>query len=172
MALLTPEISLANGRDRLERTGTGEYFVPLDALMPLFREQWDKGASVRFSPRGTSMLPMLRQGVDTVTLSPLPAELKKYDLPLYRTAEGKYVLHRIVRVEGERYTCMGDNLFVPEPGLGREQMLALVTAFTRGTKEHRVTEPGYRLYCCLWHRSRPLRRFWRRGIRWLRRHWK
>lgn len=142
----------------------------MDVLMPLFREQWETGASVRFSPRGTSMLPMLRQGVDTVTLSPLPEKLKKYDLPLYQMADGKYVLHRIVRVEGETYTCMGDNLFVPETGLRRDQMIALVTAFTRGEKGHRVTGFGYRLYCRFWHYSRPLRRFWRRGMGWLRRH--
>lgn len=138
--------------------------------MPLFREQWEAGASVRFSPSGVSMLPMLRQGRDTVTLSPLPERLEKYDLPLYRTAEGKYLLHRIVETDGDCYTCMGDNLFVPETGIRREQMLALVTAFSRGEKEHSVTGTGYRLYCRLWHGSRPLRRFWRRGLGWLRRH--
>lgn len=142
----------------------------LDELMPLFREQWETGASVRFSPRGTSMLPMLRQGIDTVTLSPLPERLEKYDLPLFRTQEGKYILHRIIRAEQESFTCMGDNLFVPETGIRKEQMIALVTAFSRGGKEHRVEEAGYRLYCRLWHYSRPLRRFGRRGLRWLRRH--
>ena len=141
-------------------------------LMPLFREQWEAGASVRFSPRGTSMLPMLRQGLDTVTLSPLPETLKKYDLPLYQTEEGKYILHRIVSVEGETFTCMGDNLFVPEPGLRREHMLAVVTGFSRGEREHSVAEPGYRLYCRLWHYSRPLRRFGHRAMGWLRRHLK
>lgn len=143
-------------------------FAALDALMPLFREQLEAGQSVRFSPRGVSMLPMLRQGIDSVVLSPLPEKLKKYDLPLYQRQDGHYVLHRIVAA-GETYTCMGDNQFVPEPGLKQEQMIAVVTAFYRGHREIRVSNPGYRVYCRLWHYSRPLRRFWRRGMVFLRR---
>lgn len=143
-------------------------FAALDALMPLFLEQLEAGQSVRFSPRGVSMLPMLRQGIDSVVLSPLPEKLKKYDLPLYQRQDGHYVLHRIVAA-GETYTCMGDNQFVPEPGLKQEQMIAVVTAFYRGHREIRVSNPGYRVYCRLWHYSRPLRRFWRRGMVFLRR---
>ena len=139
--------------------------------MPLIREQLAAGRTVRFSPRGTSMLPMLRQGIDKVVLSPLPEKLKKYDLPLYQRENGQYVLHRVIHV-GETYTCMGDNQFDPEPGLCHGQMIALVTAFTRGSKEIPVTAWHYRLYCCLWHCSRPLRRFCRRGIHFLRRHLK
>ena len=128
--------------------------------MPLIRERLAAGQSVRLEPRGTSMLPMLRQGLDSVTLSPLPQRLKKYDLPLYQRRDGHYVLHRIVEA-GECYTCMGDNQFQPEPGLRHEQMIALVTAFSRGGREYSVEQPAYRLYCRLWHWSRPLRRIWR-----------
>ena len=136
--------------------------------MPLIREQLAAGRTVRFSPRGTSMLPMLRQGVDKVVLSPLPEKLKKYDLPLYQRDNGQYVLHRIVGV-GETYTCIGDNQFVLEHGLRKDQMIALVTAFTRGDREYPVTHPGYWLYCRLWHHSRRLRRFWRSGCFHIRR---
>lgn len=144
-------------------------FAPLDALMPLFREQLDAGRNVRFSPMGISMLPMLRQGIDTVTLAPLPEKLSKYDLPLYRRDNGKYVLHRIVAV-GETYTCIGDNQFEKEPGLRHDQMIAVVTSFSRGDREIPVTNPMYQLYCRFWHYSRPLRHFWRRGIAFLKRH--
>lgn len=148
---------------------TREYFTQLDTLMPLFRERLAAGQKVKFSPRGVSMLPMLRQGVDSVILSPLPDRLEKYDLPLYRRDDGKYILHRVVSA-GDTYTCMGDNQFDPEPGLRHEQMIALVTAFTRGDREISVTDWRYRLYCCVWHHSRLLRCFWRRGKNWLRRH--
>lgn len=136
--------------------------------MPLIREALAAGQFVRFSPRGVSMMPMLRQGIDSVVLSPLPERLKKYDLPLYQRDNGKYVLHRIVGA-GDTYTCMGDNQFTPEGGLRQDQMLAVVTAFYRGEKKHSVTEPGYLLYCRVWHHSRGLRRFWRRGTGWLKR---
>ncbi len=146
-----------------------EHFAPLEALMPLFREQLAAGKNIRFSPRGVSMLPMLREGVDSVILSPLPQQLKKYDVALYQRKNGQYVLHRIITAE-DTYTCMGDNQFDPEPGLVHTQMIAVVTAFYRGEKLWLVKNPLYRLYCRFWHWSRPFRRFWRRGIGWLRRH--
>ena len=142
--------------------------VSLDSLMPLIRECLAAGQSIRFSPRGTSMLPMLRQGKDSVVLSPLPKKLEKYDLPLYQREDGKYILHRIIDA-GNTYICMGDNQFTPEPGVRREQMIGLVTAFYRGEKMYSVTSPAYRLYCRLWWGSVPLRRLWRRGKHWLRR---
>ena len=141
----------------------------LEDLMPLIREQLAAGRSVRFSPRGTSMLPMLRQGIDRVVLSPFPPTLKKYDLPLYQRDNGQYVLHRVIKADGT-YTCMGDNQFDPEPGLRRDQMIALVTSFTRGDREIPVTAWGYRLYCRVWYHSRHLRHIFRWAKNRLRRH--
>lgn len=143
----------------------------LDVLMPLIKERLAAGQSVRFGPRGTSMLPMLRQGIDNVELSPLPQKLKKYDLPLYQRENGQYVLHRIVRAE-DTYTCIGDNQFETEPGIRADQMIGLVTAFYRDQKRYSVTAWHYRLYCRLWHHGRGLRHFWRRGKSWLKRHLK
>ena len=141
--------------------------IALAQLMPLILERLEAGQTVRFSPMGVSMLPMLRQGIDSVVFSPLPEKLKKYDLPLYQRHNGQYVLHRIVKV-GDTYTCIGDNQFAYEPELRHDQMIALVTEFYRGEKRHTVTELPYRLYCRLWHHSRWLRRIWRAGVRRLR----
>lgn len=155
--------------------------------MPLFREQLAAGKSIKFSPRGVSMLPMLRQGVDSVEISPVPERLKRYDLPLYQRDNGAYVLHRVVEVseatkvagaakapesaetvegaeaaDAPTYICIGDNQFTLETGLHHDQMIAVVTAFYRGDKRHEVNELGYRAYCCLWYRTRRVRRFVRR----------
>lgn len=148
-----------------------EEIVPMEELMPLIQEALSAGRSVQIFPKGFSMLPMLRQGIDSVVLSSVPEKLKKYDLPLYQRDNGKYVLHRIIDA-GDTYTCMGDNQFVPETNLRHNQMIAVVTAFYRGEKKHSTSETGYRLYCMFWHCSRPLRRFWRRGMGWIRRHLK
>ena len=141
----------------------------MEVLAPLMMERLAAGQSVRFSPKGLSMLPMLRQGKDNVVLSPVPARLKKYDLPLYQRDNGQYVLHRVIQV-GTTYTCMGDNQFIPEPGLRHDQMIGVVTGFYREEKFHDVQEWGYRLYSRVWYHSRHLRRFWRRAKGWLRRH--
>ena len=128
----------------------------LEAMMPLFKEKLAAGNSVIFFPKGTSMMPMIRQGVDKVVLSPLPKKLKKYDLPLYQRDNGQFVLHRIVKV-GQTYTCIGDNQYVYEPGVRQDQMIGLVTGFYRDGKFHKVNSLSHRLYRCLWHRSRWLR---------------
>lgn len=143
--------------------------LELDLLMPIIREQLAMGKSVRFSPRGISMLPMLRQGRDAVLLSPPPARLSRFDLPLYRRDNGKYILHRIVKT-GATYTCIGDNQFDLEPGVRPDQIIAVVTEFYRDGRPITVKNPFYRFYCCAWHATRPLRHFCRRAIGWLRRH--
>lgn len=135
-----------------------DHVIRLDELMPLIRERLGAGESVRFSPHGTSMLPMLKDGRDQVILSPLPDQLKKYDLPLYQRDNGQYVLHRIVKVKDD-YTCMGDNQFVPECGLRHDQMIAVVTRFVRKGKEYSTDSFRYRAYCRFWCAVRPFRRF-------------
>lgn len=150
---------------------TQVYLTHMDELVPIFREQLAMGHNVHFAPKGVSMLPMLRQGRDSVVLSPLPERLKKYDLPLYQRDGGKYILHRVIKV-GETYTCVGDNQFALEKGVRHDQMIGIVTAFYRGKRMISVKSPVYQLYCRVWHYSRPVRHFWRRGIGWLRRHLK
>lgn len=145
-----------------------EAVTSMEELMPLIRESLDQGQSVRFSPKGTSMLPMLRQEKDSVVISPAKKQLERFDIPLYQRDNGKYVLHRIVET-GDEYTCIGDNQFVPECGICHDQVIAVVTAFYRGEKKYSVDHPGYRAYCLLWFWSRPARHFLHRGMRWLRR---
>ena len=141
----------------------------MEAMVPLMTEALARGCSVRFSPKGISMLPMLREGRDSVVLSPVSGGLRKYDIPLYRRDDGQYVLHRIIAM-GDTYTCMGDNQFQPENGIRPDQIIGVVTAFYREDRQIPVTNPGYRSYCCLWHYTRCLRHFCRRAIGWLRRH--
>lgn len=140
----------------------------MEQLMPLIRESLESGTDVSFSPKGISMLPLLRQGRDTVTLSPVNGNLKKYDVALYRRDNGAYVLHRVAKV-GDTYTFVGDNQFALERGIRHDQILAVMSAFTRDGKEIPVTDRGYRCYCVLWSLGRPFRHFPRRLINKLRR---
>lgn len=131
----------------------------LKEILPLMQERLAAGESVQFTPRGTSMRPMLEGGRDQVVLSPLPEEIKKYDLPLYRRPNGQFVLHRVVKV-GQTYTCIGDNQFALETDVPREWMIALATGFVRKGREYSVSSAKYQLYCRFWHWTRPLRRAW------------
>ncbi len=125
-------------------------------IMPQLQQSLEEGKHISFPPRGTSMLPMLRQGIDTVELTAAPEKLKKFDLPLYLRDNGQYVLHRIVKV-GDAYTCVGDNQYELEYPVRQDQILAVTCAFTRNGKRIPVTAFSYRLYCVFWHYSRPIR---------------
>lgn len=122
--------------------------VSLSELLPIIEEQLNAGKNVCFTPNGISMQPMLYQGRDSVILSPTPAVLKKYDLPLYRRDDGQFVLHRIVKVNKDgTYTLCGDNQYIRENGISHSQVIGLVTAFTRKDKRISCKNPIYRLYC-------------------------
>ena len=135
--------------------------VNLEQIYPLIQEQLAAGESVQFTPRGVSMRPMIYGDRDQVILSPAPAKLRKYDIPLYRRNGGQFVLHRIVKV-GENYTCIGDNQYVYEPGVRHDQVIGVTTGFIRNGKQHSVHSVSYWLYCRFWHYSRPVRKFCRR----------
>ena len=128
----------------------------LAEMMPLIKEALENGQSIRIYPYGISMLPMLRQGTDSVVLSGFE-KLKKYDIILYQRENGKYVLHRIVGV-GDTYTCIGDNQFVFEKGISRGQIIAVCSSFTRGEKEYSAKAFVWRAYAVFWHYSRFTRR--------------
>ena len=139
-------------------------------LMPLIRERLAAGQRVRYLPfRGVSMMPMLRQGIDTVELAPLPEKLSKYDLPVYQYPSGKYVMHRIVKVRKDHCICLGDNTYQYEK-IRREQMLGIVSAFKRGDKRIETDAFSYRLYCRIWVAAFPARKFLKRAIGWIKRH--
>ncbi|MBE6976797.1 MAG: hypothetical protein E7439_06360 [Ruminococcaceae bacterium] len=140
-----------------------------DELMELVRSQVAIGRKVRYLPfRGVSMLPMLRQGKDSVEIAPLPEKLKKYDLPVYQLPSGKYVMHRVVAIKDTHYVCLGDNTYEYET-IYPEQMIGVVSAFRRGDKRIEVTAPGYRLYAKIWVGLFPVRKFFRGTKKWLRR---
>ena len=140
-----------------------------DNLIPVFCDCIKKGQSVRFSPKGVSMLPFIREGKDSVVISPISEKLEKYDVVLYKRDNGQYVLHRITEI-GDSYTLMGDNQFVKETGILPEQIIAVMTSFQRGSKMYSKNNIVYKMYCRLWHHSRRVRRFIKRGFGWLKRH--
>lgn len=147
---------------------TGESFTYSDYFLAVLRERLVLGQSVQDVPfRGASMLPLLRQGKDTVELSPLPEKLKKYDLPVYQYPSGKVVMHRVVAVEDGHYICLGDNTYRYETVLP-EYCVAVVTAIRRGNRVISVNAISYRLYSRLWVVIYPLRRCLYKAYRWLR----
>jgi len=121
--------------------------VALKELWPIMQEQILAGKKARFGPKGTSMLPLIRQGIDTVVLEKAPDKLKKYDLPLYLRENGQFVLHRVVGENKDGYIMCGDNQCVREYAVKHSQILALATGMYRGEEFLSFDDKEYISYC-------------------------
>ncbi len=138
----------------------------LDAVIGIIREKLDAGGTVTFTPHGTSMLPMLRDGEDVVVLKKPSGRLRLFDLPLYQRENGQYVLHRVIDFGNDgSYVLCGDNQFAKERGIKDGQIIAVVTAFFRKGKQYSMQAITYRLYVNFWYYTRPFRRIFRAGKR-------
>lgn len=134
--------------------------VRLSELLPVIEETLAAGGTVKLPITGTSMLPLLRAGRDTVTLSPVTGDLQKFDIPFYRRRDGAFVLHRIVACTADNtYTLCGDNQWVLEEGIRAAQIIGVVSEITRNGKTFSVNSKKYKRYVRIWHRLLPVRKY-------------
>lgn len=97
--------------------------------------------------QGYSMMPMLRHRTDTVVVVPAKNPLKKYDVALYRTKEGKLILHRIIGKKSDgTYIIRGDNRFELEYVPQAEVFGVLKEFYRNGKKYVCDTDWRYRVY--------------------------
>lgn len=127
-------------------------------LYPLLQEVIDSGGEFRLYPRGTSMLPLIREGKDSVSLIAKSVPSRR-DVCLYRRADGSFVLHRLIKWDKEHAPVFcGDNQTYFETGVPKESIIACVCAVYRGEKRVEITSLPYRLY--VWfHCLMPWRKF-------------
>ena len=108
------------------------------------------------TPIGTSMLPLLRERIDTVKLV-APNNLKKHDVVLYMRNDKTLVLHRIIRVKDDLFTMCGDNQFMLEKNIKRRQIIAVMEGFYRGEEYIPSTNKTYQKYVKKTIRKRPIK---------------
>ena len=107
---------------------------------------------------GVSMRPMLRNRRDRVIVKPIgDKRLEKWDLPLYRRPDGKYILHRIIGVKDGVYVIRGDNTYVKEY-IPEEWILGYVSEFYRQDRHVKASSKFYRFYAAFWNFIYPVRR--------------
>ena len=118
-----------------------------------------EGVSVTLPVSGHSMLPFIIGGKESVILQ-RPDGPKVGDVVLAWVEGCRYVVHRIVRIDGERVTLMGDGNVA-----GREHCLmgdvkALATHVVGGDGQPRgLYTPGRMLGMRLWWWLLPVRRY-------------
>lgn len=100
---------------------------------------------------GDSMLPLLREGRDLMVIEPRPeGPCKRYDAVLYKRPNGKYVMHRILKLRKDGYVLCGDNRWKREFGVPDEWIFGILTAVIRDGKTIPVTDKRYQRYVHLW----------------------
>lgn len=119
----------------------------------------ESGGEFRLYPRGTSMLPLLVQGRDSVVLKRITEPPKKDDILFYKRDSGAYVLHRMVGKDSQGYIICGDNHTILEHGITDSHLIGIVTQIYRGEKCVKPDSFCYRLYVRLW-RSFTIRRIY------------
>lgn len=110
-----------------------------------------EGGSVTMRVRGDSMRPLLRDGIDCVTIRRhTQDDIRKGAVMLFRH-NGAYVMHRIRSVDGGRITFAGDGNIRTEEHAGRGDITAVMTS---------VTRPGGRTVHCTDRRWRAASGTW------------
>lgn len=106
---------------------------------------------------GDSMAPMLRQRRNTVVLRTPKGRAKRYDVILFLRPDGRYVLHRVIRVTEDGYITRGDNRRQNDAPVPEEQLLAVMDGYYKKKKYISPTSLRYRIYVALWGRPNFLR---------------
>ncbi|MBQ2390742.1 MAG: S24/S26 family peptidase [Clostridia bacterium] len=119
--------------------------LSMNDMYPLITEVIESGGVFRLWPRGTSMMPLLRQGEDSVSLA-LPENVEVGDIVLYRRKNGQFVLHRIISIADGGYTMCGDNQYILERGISYSQLIAKVVGIYRGEQYFDVGNLQYSKY--------------------------
>ena len=112
----------------------------------------NEGREVTIRPLGSSMLPFIRGGRDSVRLRKMPS-VAVGDMLLVRLPGPRYVLHRLIGKDGDRLTLMGDGNLAGTENCTLTDVMGTVTAIERGS---RVVKPGNGRW---WRVLKPFRRY-------------
>lgn len=126
------------------------------------------GVSVTFPVKGRSMLPFIFGGRESVILQK-PDYLKVGQVVLAEVGPNVYVVHRIIKIEPQRITLMGDGNIRGTESCKPECVLAIATHVVDDKGRRRPLGSFIQLAKAhIWFMLRPLRRYLLAGFRILR----
>ena len=136
----------------------------LEDAVPVLDGLLEAGGEVTVEVNGSEMLPLIRGQRDTVTLVKKGEKQRKGDIVLYKADDGRYLLRRIVYVNGNTYVASGDNETKNEYNITDDRISAVAVSYDRRGKTHKITDISYKLYVFLLPVIKPV--FY--GYKWLR----
>ena len=117
------------------------------------------GVSVTLPVNGQSMLPFIIGGRESVILQK-PVELKVGDVVLAWVDDGRYVVHRIIRISGDEVTLMGDGNLAGTEHCKLTDVKAKATHVVDAKEhQHYLYTPWRCRATKMWWRLRPIRRY-------------
>lgn len=128
-------------------------------LLPEIIKLLEEGHSVTLQLRGFSMRPFLEDKRDKALLTKAK-NVKVGDPVLAEVSPKHYVLHRIIKIEGDHVTLRGDgNLGTEDCNL--ENVKASVIGFYRKgrTRLDKTDSRKWKVYSFIWTRLFPIRRY-------------
>lgn len=119
----------------------------------------DEGVSVTFPVKGYSMLPFIIGGRESVILQK-PLTVRLGDVVLAWVDDCRYVVHRVISIEGERVILMGDGNIVGVEHCLLSDVKALATHVVDAKgRKHDLYAPWRQRASRLWWQMRPVRRY-------------
>lgn len=132
--------------------------VENDILIPELARLLNDEKEVRFTPSGVSMRPFIEGDRDSVVLAPLGRLPRKGDVILARVTgyagNRTYVLHRLIRIEGETYILQGDGNLMGEEQCRLEDIIGRVVRIESPKGCRKPLTCGF-----LWHALLPVRKW-------------
>lgn len=129
-----------------------------------------EGKTVTITAKGYSMNPFIVHLQDQITLGPWEeSQIKQGVVVLAKDSRGAYIIHRIIKREGDMLTLMGDgNIDITERAQIKD-IIAIMLSVTKKRRSYSVKSLRWRLYSWIWRLLRPIRRYplalWRRTHR-------
>ena len=128
-------------------------------FLPEIIKLLDEGHSVTIRLKGISMRPFLEDNRDKALLIK-PQDIKVGDVVLAELPNSIYVLHRIVKIDKDNITLLGDGNLRCEY-CTRADIKGFAVGFYRKDKTllERTDQRKWKMYSWFWMRLRPIRRY-------------
>ena len=104
--------------------------VPNAVMLGMAVELLKEGHTAVIMTKGNSMLPFIRGDRDSVELT-APGALAEGQIALAQLSPGRYVLHRIISLDGGKVRLKGDGNLVGEEMCRPEDVCAIATKIFR-----------------------------------------